>query len=42
MAIFCEALNIYMLTYQLEVLEAIVYFVALSVVMKLPKMYFNS
>ena len=41
-ALYCEALNIYMLTFQLLVSEAIIYFVSLHVVMELPKMYFDA
>ena len=41
-ALFCEGINIYMLTFQKKVEYCIIYFVALHVIMEIPKMYFES
>ena len=39
-AVFCELINVYMLTFQDSVANSIVNFVTLKVIMAMPKMYF--
>ena len=41
-AVFCECINLYMLTYQHSVEHCLIHFVALEVIMELPKMYFEA
>ena len=41
-ALYCEAINVYLLTNQQEVEKCIINFVALEVIMQLPRMYFES
>lgn len=42
MAIICEAINVYLLTYQHTVDHCIIHFVALEVIMDVPNMYFEA
>lgn len=41
-AIYCEAVNLYLLTYQSTVLLCIMHFIALEVIMEMPKLYFEA
>lgn len=42
LALFCEAVNVYMLTFQHTVEHCIIHFVALEVIMEVTKMYFEA
>ena len=42
MALLCQAINIYLLTYQHTVDHSIIHFVALHVVMEIPNLYLES
>ena len=40
--VFCQSINLYMLTYQTKISLCIIHFVGLHVVMEIPELYFNS
>lgn len=42
MALFCESINVFLLTYQHTVDHCIIHFVALEVIMDVPNMYFEA
>ena len=41
-AIYCEAINCWLLSFQVEVEVAIIHFIALHVIMEIPKFYFEA
>jgi len=41
-ALYCQIINIYLLTFQHNVEDSIIHFVALEMIMELPKMYFEA
>ena len=41
-SVYCEGINVYLLTFQQSVELSIIHFVALEVIMELPKMYYES
>lgn len=41
-SIYCEAINLYLLTFQHTVEHCIIHFVALEVIMEIPKLYFEA